>query len=218
MLVRYFMSTKVLTLSPEQKCLEALQYLKKHRIRRAPVLDKNKLVGIVSERDLYRVIPKTFLQTSREDNEAGADIPVKNIMATDIQVLSPNDHLETAARMMLKNKIGGIPVLKDKHLEGLITESDIFKAMWSILSHKTSHRIMFYEKGSDKNKVTNDYIELCFKHDCMVNTFVSYPKPDGGYIHYLCIQGTGVDNLIKDLWSHSCEVIIVERYTPESGS
>ena len=218
MLVRYFMSTKVLTLSPEQKCLEALHYLKKHRIRRAPVLDKNNLVGIVSERDLYRVLPRTFWQTSKEAGETGVDIPVKNIMATDIKVLSPNDHLEMAARLMLQHKIGGIPVLKDNHLEGLITESDIFKAMWSILSHKTSHRILFFDKGSDTNKVPNDYMELCIKNDCLVNTFVSYPKPDGGYIHYLCIQGTGVDNLIKDLWSHSCEVIIVERYNPKSGS
>ncbi len=212
MLVRYFMSTNVLTLSPEQKCLEAFHYLKKHRIRRAPVLDKSNLVGIVSERDLYKVLPQQFWQASHEADETGIDTPIKNIMTTNIQVLSPNDHLEMAASLMLKHKIGGIPVLKEKHLEGLITESDIFKAMWSILSQKTSHRILFFNKGPDTNKVPNDYIELCFKHHCLVNTFVSYPKPDGGYIHYLCIQGNEVDDLIKDLWSHSCEVIIVEKY------
>ncbi len=212
MLVRYFMSTNVKTLSPKQKCLEAFHYLKKHKIRRAPVTDKNSLVGMVSERDLLRVLPKAFLQTSPDTGETDIDIPIKNIMTTNVQVLNPNDHLEMAAKLMLQHKIGGIPVLKDNHIEGMITESDIFKAMWSILSHKTSHRILFFDKGEDTNKLPNDYLDLCFKHHCLVNTFVSYPKPDGGYIHYLCIQGEEVENLIKDLWSHSCEVIIAERY------
>ena len=212
MLVRYFMSTNVLTLSPEQKCLEAFHYLKKHHIRRAPVVYKNNVVGIVSERDLYRVLPNAFWKADQEAGAAGADVPVKHVMTTDIQFVSPNDHLEMAARLMLKQKVGGIPVLKEKHLVGLITESDIFRAMWSILSHKTSHRILFFDKGSGTNKGPNDYIDLCFRHHCLVNTFISYPEPDGSSIHYLCVQGTGVDNLIKDLWAHSCEVIIVERY------
>jgi len=212
MLVRYFMSTNVLTLSPEQKCLEAFHYLKKHHIRRAPVVYENNVVGIVSEMDFYRVLPQVFRQADQEAGDAGVDIPVKHVMTTNIQVLSPNDHLEMAARLMLKHEIGGIPVLKEKHLVGLITESDIFRAMWSILSHKTSHRILFIDQGPDTNKGPNDYIALCFKHHCRVNTFISYPEADGATIHYLCVQGTGVDNLINDLWAHSCEVIIVERY------
>jgi CBS domain-containing protein len=205
------MTSNLITLSPDQKCLEAFHYLRKHGIRRAPVLNENQLVGIVSERDLYRVLPGKLWQASQETGEASMDMPIKNVMTTKVHVLSPNDHLETAARLMLKHKIGGVPVVKEGHIEGLITESDIFKAMWSILSYKTSCRILFFDKDNDTNKFPNDYIELCFKHHCLVHTFISYPEPDGGYMHYLCIQGAGIDNLIKDLWSYSCNIIIVER-------
>ncbi len=210
MLVRYFMTPEVITLSPEQKCLEALHYLRRHRIRRAPVLENDQLVGMISERDLYRVLPQTLWQASQE-GEASINISVKDVMTTNVHVLSPNDHLETAALQMLKHKIGAMPVVKEGQVKGLITESDIFKAMWNILSHKTSYRILFFDKDRDTDKEPNDYIELCLKHHCVVQTFLSCPKPDGGYMHYLCVQGTGGDNLIKDLWSHSCEVIIVER-------
>jgi CBS domain-containing protein len=204
------MTPEVITLSPEQKCLEALHYLRRHRIRRAPVLENDQLVGMISERDLYRVLPQTLWQASQE-GEASINISVKDVMTTNVHVLSPNDHLETAALQMLKHKIGAMPVVKEGQVKGLITESDIFKAMWNILSHKTSYRILFFDKDRDTDKEPNDYIELCLKHHCVVQTFLSCPKPDGGYMHYLCVQGTGGDNLIKDLWSHSCEVIIVER-------
>ncbi|MBI5099274.1 MAG: CBS domain-containing protein [Nitrospirae bacterium] len=204
------MTPEVITLFPEQRCLEALHYLKRHHIRRAPVLENNQLVGMISERDLYRVLPRTLWQSTQE-GEASINISVKDVMTTHVHVLSPNDHLEMAAFLMLKHKIGAMPVVKEGQIKGLITESDIFKAIWSILSYKTSYRILFFDKGNDTDKAPNDYIELCLKHHCQVHTFLSYPKPDGGYMHYLCIQGAGGDNLIKDLWSHSCEVIIVER-------
>jgi hypothetical protein len=174
-------------------------------------MDENQLAGIVSERDLYRILPGTPWQASEEAGEARMDMPIKNIMTTRIYILSLNDHIETAARLMLKHKIGGIPVMKEGHIKGIITESDIFKAMWSILPHRTSCRILFTDRNKDLNKLPNDYIELCFKHHCLVNTFLSYPESDDGYMYYLCIQGEGVDNLIKDLWSHSCEIIFVEK-------
>lgn len=136
---------------------------------------------------------------------------VKDVMTTDVHVVSPNDHLETAARLMLKHKVGGIPVVKEGKLKGLITESDIFRAIWGILSNRTSYRILFFEKGGELNRSPNDYIEMCLKHHCRIHTFITYPKPDDGYMQYLCIEGDGGDDFIKDLWSHSCEIIIVER-------
>lgn len=210
MLVRYFMTSEVITLSPEQRCLDVLQLFRKHRIRRAPVLNNGQLVGIVSERDLYRVLPKTLLQASQE-NETGKDLQIKDAMTAKVHIVNPNDHLEMTAFMMLKYKIGGMPVVKDGQIKGLITESDIFKAMWSILSYKSKYRILFNDKGHDKNRLPKDYAGLCLKHHCLVNTFLSYPNPDGGYMHYICIQGAGGDDFIKDLWAHSCEIIFVER-------
>lgn len=211
MLVRYFMTHNVITLSPGEKCVEAFKCLQSNNIRRAPVMDRDRLVGIVSERDLYRVLPQTLWQASEMAGKPDMDKAVKNIMTTEVHVLNPNDHLEKAARLMLEHKIGGIPVLKDGKMEGIITESDIFKAMWGILSHRTTTRILFFDKGNDTDKAPNDYIKLCLKHHCIVNTFISHPRPYGGHMHYLCIKGAGIDDFIKELWSCPCDIMFVEK-------
>jgi len=205
------MTPDVITLSPEQKCIDALHHLKKNHIRRAPVLERKRLVGIVSEWDCYRVLPNTLWHTSEETYGKSMNISVKDTMTTAVHSASPNDHLEMAARLMLRHKIGAIPVLKDGQIEGIITESDIFKAMWGILSHKTSYRILFFDRGLDTDNDPNDYIELCLRHTCRVNTFISYPRPEGGHMHYLCIKGAGADGLVKDLWTYPCDIVFVEK-------
>ena len=210
MLIKHFMTREVFTLSPERTCLTALREMKQRRIRRAPVLDRNRLVGIVTERDLFYVLPGTPGMSSTEAGEAALNIPVRNIMTTRPKTLHPNDHLELAARLMLKNKIGGVPVVKGDDLKGIITESDIFKALWVTLSSEIACRIIF-ETFHDADNAFVDIAELCQKHRCHVRFFLRYPRPEGGSICYLCIEGEEIDALIDDLWAASDKVLSVER-------
>ena len=146
MLVRYFMTKTPIALSPDKSCGDALQTLRRNRIRRAPVVKGDRLVGIISERDLLRVLPGTVAQTTSEAGKACRDTPVSQIMKKNLTTLQPNDHLDTAARLMLQHKIGGIPVLENGKLQGIITESDIFKAIWQTLSAGRGFRIIFEMK------------------------------------------------------------------------
>ena len=128
------MTSDLFTLSPDQTCHEALAEFKRRKIRRAPVVENGRLIGIVSERDLLRVLPGTCGQASTLAGEDGMELPVRNIMGTDIVTLGPNDHLAKAASLMLKRRIGGVPVVHDGKLKGIITESDVFKALYAILT------------------------------------------------------------------------------------
>ena len=74
MLVRNFMVSDVVTLSPDQTCHAALQELQRCKVRRAPVVQNNKLVGIVSERDLLRVLPGTCAQACGPPSRPAAKI------------------------------------------------------------------------------------------------------------------------------------------------
>ena len=207
MLIKHFMTREVFTLSPERTCLTALREMKQRRIRRAPVLDRNRLVGIVTERDLFYVLPGTPGMSSTEAGEAALNIPVRNIMTTKPKTLHPNDHLGEAASLMLKNKIGGVPVVEGDELKGIITESDIFKALWRIFSSGTGCRIIletFHDKG------LMDYVERCRKHRCQINFFLRYPRPEGGSFYYLYIEGEAIDALIEDLWAASDKILSVE--------
>jgi acetoin utilization protein AcuB len=210
MLIKHFMTREVFTLSPERTCQTALREMKQRRIRRAPVLDRKRLVGIVTERDLLYVVPGTPSMSSTKAGEAALDIPVRNIMTTRLKTLHPNDHLELAAHLMLKNRIGGVPVLEGDDLKGIITESDIFKALWTILSIKTACRIIF-DPLHNANNALLDIVELCQKHRCHVKFFLCYPRLEVGSIYYLGIEGEEIDALTDDLWAASYRVLSVER-------
>ena len=211
MIVRHFMAVNVLTISPSLSCLEAYRKLKQRNVRRAPVMDRSRIVGIVSERDLLRILPGTPMQASTEAGEAGMDVLVENVMARDVKTLHPIDHLNKAAAMMIKHKIGGFPVVDGNKLKGIITESDIFKALWGILSPGRGCSIVFEEPPGIKDEFITDYVKLCQEHGCQIYALLRYPRPKGRSLYYLSIEGEGTDGLINALWASSCKVMLVER-------
>jgi len=209
MLVRNFMANDVVTLSPDQTCREAMQELQRCQIRRAPVVQNNKLVGIVSERDLLRVMPGTCAQASTMAGEAGMDLPIRDIMRTQVITLSPSDHLKQAASIMLKHHIGGVPVVQGGQLKGIITESDIFKAFFAILT-STRGWVILFEEPAELADAQHDYVKLCLEHGCRIHTVLKYPTSTGSTMYYLCVEGANVDAFVRKLWTMSNQVVLVE--------
>lgn len=210
MLVRHFMTTDVLTLAPGRTCHEALIELSRHGVRRAPVLDGEKLVGIVSERDLLRILPGTPAQASTQAGADGMDLAVRHIMSAPVKTLGLNDHLETAARLMLNHRIGGVPVLHQGKLKGIITESDVFKALFGVLNSCSGVNILFEEPACRGGSKT-DYARLCIRHGCRILALLTYLKPDGGAMCYLSLEGGGPETLVEELRALSYSVIMVEK-------
>ncbi len=96
------------------------------RIRHMPVVDEAKLVGIVSQRDLFRSALITALGFGRKTQRALIKtIKVKEIMTEHLITISSDATVKEAARVMIENKIGCLPVVEDEKLLGLITETDI---------------------------------------------------------------------------------------------
>ncbi|MGE5257466.1 MAG: CBS domain-containing protein [Hyphomicrobiales bacterium] len=210
MLVRCFMTGDVFTLSPDQSCHEALAEFRRRRIRRAPVMDNGRLVGIVSERDLLHILPGTYAQASCQAGEDTMTLPVRHIMRTEVVTLGLNDHLAKAASLMLKNRIGGVPVVHEGKLKGIITESDVFKALYLILTSSPGS-IVIFEEPAQAAQANHDYAGLCFQHGCRLHTLLRYPQPGGGAMYYLGIEGRNVDAVISGLWAMSNRVVWTER-------
>jgi acetoin utilization protein AcuB len=210
MLVRHFMTSEVVSLSPDQTCEQALAELRRNTIRRAPVLEGHRLVGIISERDLLRILPGTCGQASTIAGEDCLHLAVRHVMQTEVITLNPNDHLAAAASLMLKHRIGGVPVVRDGNLKGIITESDIFKAFYGILTSGKGCTLLF-EEAPHAPGASADYAGLCSRRGCRLRTLLRYVKPSGGAIYFLCIEGDGVDAFIADVWALSHQVIAVEK-------
>jgi acetoin utilization protein AcuB len=153
MLVKDRMSKSPITVRQNVGVEEALRLMHSENVRRLPVVDEHgKLVGIVSELDLLKVSPSPATSLSvYEIPYLMARIKMKDVMTKDVVTVTEDTPLEEAARVMADNKIGGVPVMRDGKLVGIITETDLFKTFLEMLGGREEGvRISIYvpnEKG-----------------------------------------------------------------------
>jgi acetoin utilization protein AcuB len=140
MLVKQRMSPHPFTVSVDTPVTEALSLMRQKHIRRLPVMNKKgRLAGIVSEKDLLYASPSPA--TSLSVYEVGyllSKLKVKEVMSHDLITIASNAPIEEAACIMVDNKIGGLPVLEEGKMVGIITETDIFKTMLEMLGARES--------------------------------------------------------------------------------
>ena len=128
-LVKVWMTKNVLTANPDTTLPEAHQIMMDNNVRRLPVVDKNgRLLGIVTLGDVRGAQPSEATSLSIwEMNYLLANLQLKKIMTPDPVTVEPDATIGEAARLMLENKVSGLPVVdEDGKLRGIITESDIF--------------------------------------------------------------------------------------------
>jgi acetoin utilization protein AcuB len=109
--------------------------MRENKVRRLPVLDRQgKLVGIVSEKDLLYASPSPATSLSVwEISYLTSRILVKDLMTTELITICEDCPVEEAARIMVDNKVGALPVVSDEELVGIITETDLFKMFLEML-------------------------------------------------------------------------------------
>jgi len=146
--VRDRMSENVKTVTMDTSINEAFSLMKENNIRRLPVVEKSKLVGIITLSDLNRASPSSATSLSiHELNYLLAKTEIKDIVPKKQQVITvgPDNYIETAAKLMRSNRISALPVLDQDRLVGIVTETDIFDALIDILGVKKTHsRIDLY--------------------------------------------------------------------------
>ncbi len=134
MLVGERMSHPVITVTPDLPVMDALALMRRERIRRMPVVQDGKLVGIVSAKDLLNATPSSAtLLSVWEVNYLVSKIKVKEVMTRKVLTTSVDTPIEEAARVMADNKVGGLPVLRDDKVVGIITETDLFKILLEMM-------------------------------------------------------------------------------------
>jgi acetoin utilization protein AcuB len=129
------MSQPVITIHPDVPVQEAIALMTKEGIRRLPVVDqRGQLIGIVTNLDLLHASPSDATSLSVwELNYLISKITVDAIMSKDVITVAKDLPVEEAARIMADNKIGGLPVLEDHTVIGIITETDLFKIFLELL-------------------------------------------------------------------------------------
>lgn len=135
--VKDCMTQNPITINPNTTIAEALEIMRANQIRRLPVMDKGKMAGIVTDRDLREVSPSPATSLSIfEINYLLAKTKVGEIMQKKVYSIRSDAFIEEAALLMRDNKIGAVPVLDDGKLVGIITETNIFDAFIDIMAFR----------------------------------------------------------------------------------
>ena len=116
------MTLEPVTIGARETLSKAKSLMEAGGFRRLPVLDDGRLVGILTERDLHQYAG--YLESTR----------VNAAMSTALVTVTPYDTVEDAARLMLKHKIGGLPIVADGKLVGIVTTSDLLRAFLAVIA------------------------------------------------------------------------------------
>ena len=183
MLVKNWMSKKVITADVNDSMHDAMKLLKENNIRMLPVMKKGKLVGVLTDRDLKRASASDA--TTLEIHELLyllTRIKVKDLMSLSPITVPPDYTMEETARVLLNNKISGVPVVDGNgKVVGVITQTDIFKVMIS-LTGIANEGIQFAFQLKDRSGSIKEVADIIREFGGrMVSILTSYDGVPGGY-------------------------------------
>ena len=129
--VNKYMSNKVVTASPDISVGEATRTMIEKGFRRIPIVKEDVLLGIVTASDVMRYLGsgEIFQKLMTGDVSDAFQVPLKSLILRDIVWTNSSIDIGEAAALMLKNKVGALPIIDDGELCGILTERDIIKAL-----------------------------------------------------------------------------------------
>jgi acetoin utilization protein AcuB len=134
MLVKNWMSERVITIDAKDSMQDAIKLLKEYKIRMLPVMKKGKLVGVVTDRDIKQA--SASQATTLDIHELFyliSKIKIEDIMTKGPNTVPPNFTVEETAEILLNNRISGVPVVDHEgNLVGIITQADLFRVLISL--------------------------------------------------------------------------------------
>lgn len=126
--VRHRMSLSPITIGPNAPLADAIRLFVKHNIRELPVIERGKLIGIVTDRDIRQVSPSyPLFRDEQEIRDHLQSMRVSCAMSPDPLVVSPATALVETANLMIQYRIGSMPVVEAGKLVGIISVTDLLR-------------------------------------------------------------------------------------------
>jgi CBS domain-containing protein len=212
-----WMARDVVTVEPGTALAEAARLMAHHRIRRLPVVvpgpEGPRLLGIVTATDLWHAFPGDVnpfaLHSGALERVAGR---VGDVAHRDVATVRADEPIEAAAALMRERKVGGLPVVRDGRLVGLITESDVFRAFVSLFrAERAGLRVTF-----DASKCERPFVrvaELSAGLPLEVKSLV-LSRQDELPVCVVRVEGPGGPAFVEALWAAGLRVLHVLETGP----
>lgn len=141
MKVSKFMTQKLITATPSMSVKQAFLLMRTHRVRHIPVVEEEKLVGIISDRDLRRPRWAEQLDDWTAYYQVDENHTVSDVMTRNPETVRASDGILKAVALFREHRYGALPVLnKDGELAGILSAQDLLGALEEILSHPASRK------------------------------------------------------------------------------
>ncbi|MCR4440809.1 MAG: CBS domain-containing protein [Peptococcaceae bacterium] len=196
MLVKEKMTPNPITITRQATIAQALEIMRQNKIRRLPVMDKDSLVGIVTDRDLSEVSPSRATSLSIfELNYLLSKTKIGDILSPKQKLItiSPDAFLEEAALLMRNHKIGGIPVVENGKLVGIITETNIFDAFIEIMGLRQEGFRLTVKLVEDKPGVLAEVVSAIASCGGNITHISTYPAGGHALIVFRINRGSAQD-------------------------
>lgn len=136
------MTKEVVTIESNALLLDAALMLRSSAIRHLLVIEENKLVGILSDRDVQRCAPSRLIPITEEGyNAVFAETRVNKVMTREPETVSPETPLVEAVALMQESRFGCLPVREAAAIVGILTRGDLMEALHRILSGKPLSKV-----------------------------------------------------------------------------
>ena len=197
MAVKDFMTRKVVYISPDTTVSHAADLMREQGLHRLPVIENDQLVGLVTEGTIAQASPSKATSLSiYEMNYLLNKTKVKDVMIREVVTVSGYASLEDATYLMLKNKIGILPVVDNHQVYGVITDRDVFQAFLEISGYgEEGIRVRFVTE--DEVGVLGKIVSLIAEENLNISHTVNIPRKDGKVIIEVQIDGSVDLNALK---------------------
>jgi acetoin utilization protein AcuB len=204
-IVRHWMTTKVVTINKGASIQQALALMKKGSIRHLPVVDSDKsLIGWVTDADLRGVLIASMLE----------ELTLEDVMIRKPYTADPDMSLEDAAHVILERRIGGLPVLDDGKLVGIITVVDILSAFITIMG-MLAYSSRLDVKASSPQTALLEIAQVIGRHDAELISVYHLPKTEGQEnVYSVRLKKCDLEPIVADLKKSGMEVVATNLMAP----
>jgi len=178
MKIKYYMTKDPITVTPDTLVIDAQNIMKENKIRRLPVVEKGKLVGIVTFRNLIEAAPSSATSLSiYELNYLIMKMKVKDLMKKNVITVSQEDSVADAIALGMKHDIGSFPVVDDHGvLVGIVTETQISQSMLQLFGTKAKKEIIDLENVDLQPGTIGKIVSIVEKLGVTIVSIFSVPK------------------------------------------
>jgi acetoin utilization protein AcuB len=209
MKIKNWMTKDPITVTPDTLAIEAQKLMKDHHIRRLPVVEKGKLVGIVTFRNLIEAAPSSATSLSiHELNYLIMKIKIKDLMKKKVITVSPEDTVIDAIVLGTEKGMGGFPVVDEKgYLLGIVTETQIARAMVQLFGTNVKKEIIALENVDLQTGTLGKIVSLIEKLGVTVMSVFSIPRRTTDLLRmYVRIKSDRKDEVVAELKKAGYEI------------